>query len=76
MARKKDVEENKKVEEVKIEKEVINKEQDKLYSLEELAEEFGYTKNQMSSLFLIRGIDSNEKLSIKDARNKFKNVMI
>lgn len=76
MARKKDVEENKKVEEVKIEKEVINKKQDKLYSLEELADMFGYTRNQMSSLFLIRGIDSNEKLSIEDARNKFKNVMI
>lgn len=72
MAKKKEVEK----EEDKVEKKVVNKEQPKLYSLEELAEEFGYTKTQMSSVFLIRGIDKNEKISIEDAKEKFKDVMI
>ena len=79
MAKKKDInekEEVKKVEEVKVEKEVINKEQDKLYSLEELADNFGYTKSQMRLLFSVRGIDKKEKLSIEDAKKIFKNVMI
>lgn len=65
-----------KKEKVKVEKKVVNKEQPKLYSLEELAEIFGYSQFQMSSLFLIRGIDKRRKLSIEDARKKFKNVMI
>ena len=73
MANKKEI---KKKEEKKIEKKVVNKEQLKLYSLEELAEIFGYDTIQMSSLFLIRGIDKNEKISIEDARQKFKDVMI
>ena len=73
MANKK---ETKKKEEEKIEKKVVNKEQPKLYSLEELAEIFGYSRFQLSSLFSIRGIDKNEKLSIEDAKKKFKNVMI
>ena len=60
----------------KVEKKVVKKEQPKLYSLEELAEIFGYNKYQMSSLFSIRGIDKNKKISIEDAKNKFKNVMI
>ena len=60
----------------KVEKKVVKKEQPKLYSLEELAEIFGYSIYQMSSLFLIRGIDKNKKISIEDAKNKFKNVMI
>ena len=60
----------------KVEKKVVKKEQPKLYSLEELAEIFGYSIYQMSSLFSIRGIDKNKKISIEDARNKFKNVMI
>lgn len=60
----------------KVEKKVVKKEQPKLYSLEELAEIFGYSKYQMSSLFSIRGIDKNKKISIEDAKNKFKNVMI
>ena len=63
-------------EKVKVEKKVVNKDQPKLYSLEELAEMFGYTKYQMSSLFSIRGIDKNSKISIEDAKKKFKNVMI
>lgn len=60
----------------KVEKKVVNKDQPKLYSLEELCDIFGIDELQMSSLFLIRGIDKNEKLSIKDAEKKFKNVMI
>lgn len=60
----------------KVEKKVVKKEQPKLYSLEELAEIFGYSKYQMSSLFSIRGIDKKKKISIEDAKNKFKNVMI
>lgn len=65
-----------KKEKVKVEKKVVNKEQPKLYSLEELAEMFGYNRFQMSSLFSIRGIDKNRKISIEDAKKKFKNVMI
>ena len=64
MAKKKDIkekEEPEKVEEVKIEKKVVNKQPDKLYSLEELAEIFGYSRFQLSSLFSIRGIDKIEK---------------
>ena len=60
----------------KVEKKVVNKDQPKLYSLEELCDIFGMDELQMSSLFLIRGIDKNEKLSIEDAEKKFKNVMI
>ena len=72
MAKKK--EENN--EKTKVEKKVVNKDQPKLYSLEELCDIFGMDELQMSSLFLIRGIDKNEKLSIEDAREKFKDVMI
>jgi len=63
-------------EEKKVEKKVVNKEQPKLYSLDELAENFGYTKVQMRLLFSIRGIDKKEKLSIEDAQKRFKDVMI
>lgn len=81
MAKKKEDKEEKpkttiKKETKKVERKVVKKEQPKLYSLEELAEHFNIDKIQMSSLFLIRGIDENEKLSIEDARKKFKNVMI
>ena len=72
MANKKDSKDEKN----KIEKKVVNKEQPKLYSLEELCEIFGYDKIQMSSLFLIRGIDKNVKLSIEDAKKIFEKVMI
>lgn len=66
----------KKKEEDKVEKKVVNKEQPKLYSLEELAENFGYTRSQMRLLFSVRGIDKKEKLSIEDAKKRFKDVMI
>lgn len=69
-------EESIKKENKKVEKKVVNKDQPKLYSLEELCEVFGCNEIQMSSLFLIRGIDKNKKLSIEDARQKFKDVMI
>ena len=73
MAKKK---EEVKKEKVKVEKKVVNKEQPKLYSLEELAEIFGYSRFQMSSLFSIRGINKNKKISIEEAKEKFRNVMI
>ena len=81
MAKKKEEKKDSKKEEVKkekvkVEKKVVNKEQPKLYSLEELAEIFGYSRFQMSSLFSIRGIDKDKKISIQEAKEKFKNVMI
>ncbi len=81
MAKKKEEKKDSKKEEVKkekvkVEKKVVNKEQPKLYSLEELAEIFGYSRFQMSSLFSIRGIDKNKKISIEEAKEKFRNVMI
>ena len=84
MAKKKDEKKEEKTsekkeikkEKVKVEKKVVNKEQPKLYSLEELADIFSYDEIQMSSLFLIRGIDKNKKLSINDAKKIFKDVMI
>ena len=80
MAKKKEIKKEEKKEEKKVknkvEKKVVKKEQPKLYSLEELADMFGYSRYQMSSLFLIRGIDKNKKISIEEAKEKFKNVMI
>lgn len=79
MAKKKEekVSEKKEIKEekVKVERKVVKKEQPKLYSLEELSEIFAYDKIQMSSLFLIRGIDKNKKLSINDAKKEFRNVI-
>ena len=72
MAKKKEENDEK----TKIEKKVVNKDQPKLYSLEELCDIFAMDEIQMSSLFLIRGIDKKEKLSIEDAKKQFKNVMI
>ena len=54
----------------KVERKVVNKEQPKLYSLEELADIFCYKTHELRSLFLIRGIDVNKKLSIEEARKK------
>lgn len=80
MAKKKEIKKEEKKEEKKVknkvEKKVVKKEQPKLYSLEELADIFGYSRYQMSSLFSIRGIDKNKKISIEEAKEKFKNVMI
>jgi hypothetical protein len=75
MTKKKDEKEVKE-EKNKVEKKVVNKDTPKLYSLEELAEDFGYTQTQMRLIFSVRGIDRNEKLSIEDARKIFKDVMI
>ena len=54
----------------KVERKVVNKEQPKLYSLEELADIFCYKPYELRSLFLIRGIDTKKKLSIKEAKEK------
>jgi len=54
----------------KVEKKVVNKEQPKLYSLEELADIFCYKTYELRSLFLIRGIDTKKKLSIEEAKEK------
>lgn len=78
MAKKEDKQEEKKKEEKKerpkknkkVERKVVNKEQPKLYSLEELADIFCYKPYELRSLFLIRGIDTKKKLSIKEAREK------
>lgn len=78
MVKKEDKKEKKKKEEKKervkknkkVERKVVNKEQPKLYSLEELADIFCYKKYELRSLFLIRGIDVNKKLSIEEARKK------
>ena len=75
MANKKEEKKDLKKEE-KVEKKVVNKDQSKMYSLEELADKFGYTKSQIRLLFSIRGIDKKEKLSIEDAQKIFKDVMI
>ena len=73
MAKKEDKQVEKKKEErkerpkktKKVERKVVNKEQPKLYSLEELADIFCYKPYELRSLFLIRGIDTKKKLSIK-----------
>ena len=52
------------------EKRVVNKQQKKLihkYSLEELADLFGVTIFQMRSMYKIRGLNKNDKLSYEEA---------
>lgn len=66
----------KKKKETKSEKKVVNKQAPKLYSLESLAEVFGYSVYQMMSLYSIRGIDVEQELSIEEAEKLFKDVMI
>lgn len=66
----------KKKKESKSEKKVVNKQAPKLYSLENLAEAFGYSVYQMMSLYSIRGIDVEQELSIEEAEKLFKDVMI
>lgn len=60
----------------KSEKKVVNKQKPKLYSLENLADAFGYSVYQMMSLYSIRGIDTETKLSIEEAKKLFKDVKI
>lgn len=47
-----------------------------LYSLHELSDFFGLSHTKMSSLYKIRGIDEKVKMSIDEAREKFKNIRI
>jgi len=63
----------------KNEKKVVRKQktnniQQKVYSLEELADLFGVSYQKMSSLYKIRGIDKEEKLEYDEAFDKFKNI--
>lgn len=72
MAKKADNKEDK-----KIEKSIVNKQEDKqpqLFSQEELADMFGVTILQMDSLFLIRGISKDTKLSRERAYELFNNI--
>ena len=63
--------------EKKIEKRIVNKQKEKqsqLFSQEELADIFGVTKLRMNSLFLIRGISKDTKLSQEEAYKLFNNI--
>ena len=51
-----------------------NNVQEKVYSLEELADLFGISYQKMSTLYKIRGIDKEEKLGYDEAFDKFKNL--
>ena len=65
------------VETNKVEKRVTKKQPKndiRLYSLEELARLMGLGIPQMRSLYLIRGLDKNEKLSLQEAYDKFKTI--
>ena len=62
---------NQKKKEVKIEKKVVKKPEDKqpqLFSLKELADIFGVSVYQMSINFSVRGIDRNKKISLEQAK--------
>ena len=58
----------------KDEKKVVNKEQPKLFSQEELAHLLGMSKYQLDSLYSIRGIDRKTKMSLEDAREMLKKI--
>jgi transcriptional antiterminator len=69
MAKKKE-----KAEKTKVEKKIVNKQEDKepqLFSIKELADRFGVSVYQMDSMFSIRGIDRKTKLSLEEARKLF-----
>lgn len=61
----------------KTEKRVVNKEPEKSihkYSLEELADIFSLNITTMRTLYKIRGLNKDEKLSYDEAYEKFKNI--
>ena len=58
----------------KDEKKVVNKEQPKLFSQEELAHLLGMSKYQLDSIYSIRGIDRKTKMSLEDARKMVKKI--
>lgn len=69
MAKKKEKEED-----IKIEKKIVNKQKDKqpqLFSIKELADMFGISVYQMDSYYSIRGIDRKTKLSYEEAQKLF-----
>lgn len=45
------------------------------YSLNELADLFGVSITTMRSMYKIRGLDKEEKLSYDEANKKFKNIV-
>lgn len=45
------------------------------YSLNELADLFGVSITTMRSMYKIRGLDKEEKLSYDEASKKFNNIM-
>ena len=45
------------------------------YSLNELADLFGVSIRTMRSMYKIRGLDKEEKLSYDEANKKFNNIM-
>ena len=62
----------------KTEKKVVNKQPEKSihkYSLEELSDLFGVSLYQMRSMYKIRGLDKEEKLSYDEATKKFNNIV-
>lgn len=62
----------------KNEKKVVNKDKEKqpqLYSQKELAHLLGMSVYKLDSLYSIRGIDRKTKMSLKEAREIFKNIV-
>ena len=62
----------------KTEKKVINKKPSisiHKYSLEELADIFGISVTKMRTMYKIRGLDKEEKLSYDEASKKFSKIM-
>ena len=60
------------------EKKVVNKQSQKpihKYSLTELADIFGVSITTMRSMYKIRGLDKEEKLSYDEASKKFNNIV-
>lgn len=60
------------------EKKVVNKQSQKTvhkYSLTELADIFGVSITTMRSMYKIRGLDKEEKLSYDEANKKFNNIV-
>lgn len=74
---KKEVKKEVATEEKKVEKKVTKKQpknQIRLYSLEELSDLLGVSIPQMRSLYLRRGLDIKEKLSLQEAYEKFNTI--
>lgn len=46
----------------------------RLYSLEELANLYGISVTRMRSLYLMRGLDMNDKFSLEEAYKKFNTI--